>query len=109
MAEERVRQAALSAQGEIAEGENRTTESAPANESSDPDQLLPNSTGKKFRSLCSVWRSDADPAKFALLLTLSTLFLRIGTVTFGGGFVMIPLIEAEVVDSHRWLTSSGVR
>lgn len=43
-------------------------------------------------------------AKVALLLTLSTIFLRIGTITFGGGFVMIPLIEAEVVDSHHWLT-----
>jgi chromate transporter len=43
-------------------------------------------------------------AKVALLLTLSTIFLRIGSITFGGGFVMIPLIEAEVVDSHHWLT-----
>jgi chromate transporter len=42
--------------------------------------------------------------KVALLLTLSTIFLRIGSITFGGGFVMIPLIEAEVVDSHHWLT-----
>ena len=104
MAEERVRQAALSAQGEIAEGENQTTESAPANESSDPDQATPNSTGKKFRSLALFGVAMPILAKFALLLTLSTLFLRIGTVTFGGGFVMIPLIEAEVVDSHRWLT-----
>jgi chromate transporter len=43
-------------------------------------------------------------AKVALLLTLSTLFFRVGAVTFGGGFVMIPLIEAEVVDTHHWLT-----
>jgi chromate transporter len=42
--------------------------------------------------------------KVALLLTLSTIFLRMGTITFGGGFVMIPLIEAEVVDAHHWLT-----
>jgi len=42
--------------------------------------------------------------KIALLLTLSTIFLRIGTITFGGGFVMIPLIESEVVDFHHWLT-----
>ena len=43
-------------------------------------------------------------AKVALLLTLSTMFLRIGSITFGGGFVMIPLIEAEVVESQHWLT-----
>lgn len=42
--------------------------------------------------------------KVALLLLLSTIFLRVGAITFGGGFVMIPLIEAEVVDSHHWLT-----
>jgi chromate transporter len=43
-------------------------------------------------------------AKLGLLLTLSTIFLRIGTVTFGGGLVMAPLIESEVVDTHHWLT-----
>jgi chromate transporter len=43
-------------------------------------------------------------AKVGLLLLLSTIFLRMGAVTFGGGFVMIPLIEAEVVDAHHWLT-----
>jgi chromate transporter len=43
-------------------------------------------------------------AKFALLLLLATIFFRVGSITFGGGFVMIPLIEAEVVDTHHWLT-----
>lgn len=43
-------------------------------------------------------------AKLGLLLTLSAIFLRIGTVTFGGGLVMAPLIESEVVDTHHWLT-----
>ena len=43
-------------------------------------------------------------AKLGLLLALSTIFLRIGTVTFGGGLVMVPLIESEVVDTHHWLT-----
>lgn len=42
--------------------------------------------------------------KLGLLATLSIIFLRMGTVTFGGGFVMIPLIESEVVNSHHWLT-----
>jgi chromate transporter len=39
-----------------------------------------------------------------LALSLSFIFLRIGTVTFGGGFVMIPEIENEVVNAHHWLT-----
>ena len=43
-------------------------------------------------------------AKLALLLTVASIFLRIGTVTFGGGFVMVPLIESEVVNTHHWIT-----
>ena len=43
-------------------------------------------------------------AKLALLLTLSAIFLRMGSVTFGGGLVMLPLIESEVVNTHHWLT-----
>lgn len=43
-------------------------------------------------------------AKLGLLLTIASIFLRIGAVTFGGGYVMVPLIEAEVVNTHGWLT-----
>jgi chromate transporter len=43
-------------------------------------------------------------AKFSLLITLAAIFLRIGSVTFGGGLVMVPLIESEVVNTHHWLT-----
>ena len=43
-------------------------------------------------------------AKVGLALTVSFIFLRIGAVTFGGGYVMIPEIENEVVNSHHWLT-----
>ena len=43
-------------------------------------------------------------AKLGLLLALSAVFLRIGSVTFGGGLVMVPLIESEVVNTHHWLT-----
>ena len=30
-------------------------------------------------------------------------FLKIGAFTFGGGYAMIPLIQHEVINSHRWL------
>lgn len=43
-------------------------------------------------------------AKLGLLLTIASIFLRIGAVTFGGGYVMVPLIESEVVEAHGWLT-----
>jgi chromate transporter len=43
-------------------------------------------------------------AKFVAVWELLMVFLRVGSVTFGGGFVMIPQIETDVVDVHRWLT-----
>lgn len=30
-------------------------------------------------------------------------FFKIGAVTFGGGYAMIPIIETEVVDKHQWV------
>jgi chromate transporter len=39
-----------------------------------------------------------------LLGKLALIFFRIGAITFGGGFVMIPLIEQEVVNHYHWLS-----
>ena len=33
-----------------------------------------------------------------------TTFFKIGMFTLGGGYAMIPLIEAEVVDKHGWVS-----
>ncbi|MCI6503396.1 MAG: chromate transporter [Prevotella sp.] len=38
-----------------------------------------------------------------MLKTLFYTFFRIGLFTLGGGYAMIPLIEAEVVDKRRWI------
>ena len=35
--------------------------------------------------------------------SLFSTFFKIGLVTFGGGYAMIPIIETEVVDKHGWL------
>lgn len=37
------------------------------------------------------------------LLKLFTTFFKLGLFTIGGGYVMIPLIEREVVDKYRWI------
>lgn len=37
------------------------------------------------------------------ILTMFLAFLKIGAFTFGGGYAMIPLIEAEIVDKHHWI------
>lgn len=42
-------------------------------------------------------------SKFVVIWQLMTIFLRVGTVTFGGGFVMIPQIETDIVETHRWM------
>ncbi len=34
---------------------------------------------------------------------LFTTFFKIGMFTLGGGYAMIPLIEEEVVNRHRWI------
>jgi chromate transporter len=47
------------------------------------------------------------PPALAQLVEIGTLmgvFLRAGAITFGGGFVMIPLLEAELVRTHFWLS-----
>jgi len=36
-------------------------------------------------------------------LDLFYSFFKIGAFTLGGGYVMIPLIEKEVVDNRRWM------
>ncbi len=40
----------------------------------------------------------------ATLLELFWSFFKIGGLTFGGGYVMLPLFEHEIVDVHGWLT-----
>jgi len=40
------------------------------------------------------------------LLSLFLVFFKIGLFSFGGGYAMLTLIEAEVVDKHKWITKS---
>lgn len=61
-------------------------------------------TSTTLRSIAVLAVAMPLAAKLGLLFTLSSIFLRIGSVTFGGGLVMVPLIESEVVNNHQWLT-----
>ena len=36
--------------------------------------------------------------------SLFSTFFKIGMFTLGGGYAMIPIIEAEVVDKHKWVS-----
>lgn len=39
----------------------------------------------------------------ASIASLFSTFFKIGVVTFGGGYAMIPMIESEVVDKKKWI------
>ena len=39
-----------------------------------------------------------------MILQLFTIFFKIGAFTIGGGYAMIPLIEAEIVTKKGWVT-----
>ena len=39
-----------------------------------------------------------------IFLKLFAAFARVGLLTFGGGYAMIPMLEREIVDRHGWAT-----
>lgn len=42
------------------------------------------------------------------IIQLFSTFFKIGAFTFGGGYAMIPLIEREVVEKNKYLTSNDI-
>ena len=40
-----------------------------------------------------------------MLWRLFLSFMKIGAFTIGGGYAMLPVIEAEVVTKHKWVTA----
>ncbi|WP_376770421.1 chromate transporter [Clostridium lacusfryxellense] len=59
-----------------------------------------NINGKKLFSI-------AAPLAFApLLLSLFMFFIKVGSFIYGGGLVVIPFIENEVVNKLGWLTQT---
>ncbi|MCR5289157.1 MAG: chromate transporter [Treponema sp.] len=43
--------------------------------------------------------------KASLLVDLYVTFAKIGSVTFGGGVAMLPILERELIDKKKWMTS----
>ena len=43
-----------------------------------------------------------------ILWELYTTFVKIGLMTFGGGYAMLPILEREVVDKKKWATSEEI-
>lgn len=42
------------------------------------------------------------------ILILFLTFLKVGALTFGGGYAMIPIINKEVVEKRKWLQQSEI-
>lgn len=40
------------------------------------------------------------------LLTLAWVALKVGALSYGGGFVIIPLMQADAVDRYDWMTAT---
>lgn len=45
---------------------------------------------------------------FKKLFTLFITFFKIGAFTFGGGYAMIPLIQRETVENHKWISDEDI-
>ncbi|GEN56213.1 chromate transporter [Halolactibacillus alkaliphilus] len=42
------------------------------------------------------------------LLDLFITFAKIGAITFGGGYAMLPILQREVVEKKQWVTNEDV-
>jgi chromate transporter len=54
-------------------------------------------------TISSFWGRERIPEFF---LPLTLFFLKVGSFIFGGGLVIIPLLETEVVEKFHWLTTT---
>ena len=42
------------------------------------------------------------------LIDIYLIFFRMGAVTFGGGYAMLPILRREVVQNHKWMTEEDI-
>ncbi|MEG1777704.1 MAG: chromate transporter [Angelakisella sp.] len=43
-----------------------------------------------------------------LLLTLFLTFAKIGSVTFGGGYAMLSILQREICENHKWVSDEEI-
>ncbi len=43
-----------------------------------------------------------------LLIDLFVSFFKIGLFTFGGGYAMLPMLQREIVENHKWATEEEI-
>jgi chromate transporter len=52
--------------------------------------------------------SNSNSIKQISIWKLYRAFFRIGAMTFGGGYAMLPIIEREIVEKEGWVTQEEV-
>ena len=53
-------------------------------------------------------KKNIDRQDGKIILLLFSSFIRIGALTFGGGYAMIPLIQKEVAEKRKWITDKEI-
>ena len=43
-----------------------------------------------------------------ILLDLFITFAKVGVMTFGGGYAMLPILQREVVEKKKWVTEEEI-
>jgi chromate transporter len=61
--------------------------------------------GTPSHGLAGIPGLAAGAAGVGSLLSLSWVALKVGALSYGGGFVIIPLMQADAVDHYHWMTN----
>ncbi len=48
-------------------------------------------------------KKQKTPSKISAALSLAWVFFKIGLLTFGGGYAMIPIIQSEISEKRGWI------
>ena len=43
-----------------------------------------------------------------IYLILFLTFFKIGLVSFGGGYAMLPIIQKEIIENHKWISEEDM-
>lgn len=46
--------------------------------------------------------------KLKSCLVLFKVFFKIGLFTFGGGYAMLPIIQKEIIETHKWISEEDM-
>ena len=52
----------------------------------------------------SIFMENVVKAMFRQLLEMFVSFAKVGVMTFGGGYAMLPVLQREIVENKKWAT-----